>query len=144
MQDNVNSSHALKCGTSRSVLRNPASLEASSISRLRSPLLMLLTHTRRCISELLALTVRDVDFNERCLWTNIEKRRKAQRRKMFLNDITLAELRSYIKDHHLTNSDKLFKRCVRSYQRLPMRYAAKAGIDKYFTVTHSGTASSHT
>lgn len=96
--------------------------------------LMLLTHTGRRISELLTLTVRDVDFNERCLWTNIEKRRKAQRRKMFLNDMTLAELQAYIADHHLTNSDRLFRRSMRSYQRMPMRYAAKAGIDKYFTV----------
>lgn len=96
--------------------------------------LKLLTHTGRRISELLALTVRNVDFNERCLWMNIGKRRKAQRRKMFLNDITLEELRSYISKHHLTNSDRLFKRCKRSYQRLPMRYAAKSGIDKYFTV----------
>jgi integrase len=95
--------------------------------------LLLLARTGRRIGELLALTVRDIDFDGRFITTSIEKRKKAQRKKMFVDDATLGQLRAYIAKHHLANSDGKFLRCMRVYQRLPMRYAAKAGIDKYFT-----------
>jgi integrase/recombinase XerD len=95
--------------------------------------LLLLARTGRRIGELLALTVRDIDYDGRFITTSIEKRRKAQRRKMFVDDATLGQLRTYIAKHHLANSDRIFPRCMRVYQRLPMKYAAKAGIDKYFT-----------
>ena len=96
--------------------------------------LLLLAKTGRRIGELLNITARDIDFHDKCIWTDIEKRRTKQRRKMFVDDETLAELRRYISRHSLSNSEKLFQRCKRMYQRLPMRYAEKAGIDKYFSV----------
>ena len=109
-------------------------LEASAAASDEDHLfLLLLARTGRRIGELLELTVRDIDYDGRFITTSIEKRRKAQRRKMFVDDGTLEQLRAYIAEHHLANSDKVFPRCMRVYQRLPMRYAAKAGIDKYFT-----------
>jgi integrase/recombinase XerD len=108
-------------------------LDASICNNEDHLFLLLLVNTGRRISELLSLRAKDVDFVDRCLWTNIAKRRKPQRRKMFLDDATLLELRAYIVARSLTSSDLLFARCARSYQRLPARYAAMAGISKYFT-----------
>ena len=95
--------------------------------------MLLLAHTGRRISELLALRCRDIDYKERCIWTHIEKRRNKQRRKMFINDTICEQLSTYIEKNHCTSDDLLFKRSMRTYQRMPARYAALAGIDKYFT-----------
>lgn len=112
-------------------------LEASASADEDHLFLMLLTHTGRRISELLALTVRYVDFNERCVWTNIEKRRKAQRRKMFLSDVTLAELRSYIADHHLTNSiGKGFRHKTDTISNQSLQFGSLSLSRKYLAGTN--------
>ena len=95
--------------------------------------LLLLARTGRRIGEILGMTVRDIDSTEACIWTRIEKRRDRQRRKMFVDSDILSKLNGHVEAHVLSGNDLLFRRCMRVYQRVPMRYAAKAGIDKYFT-----------
>jgi integrase/recombinase XerD len=92
--------------------------------------LLLLARTGRRIGELLELRVKDIDPEEKCIWTKIEKRRDQQRRKMFIDNITLSALEKFAIHHNLKNDDKLFLKSKRYYQRLPEKYA-DAG--KYFT-----------
>lgn len=95
--------------------------------------LLLLARTGRRIGEILEMTASDIDFEGRCIWTNIEKRRDHQRRKMFVDNDTLSKLNGFVASHALVGNDKIFPRCRRSYQLLPMRYAAKVCPGKYFT-----------
>lgn len=65
--------------------------------------LRLLARTGRRIGEVKRITPRDVDSKNKCLWTHIEKKRKApagERRKIFLDDATLVLLQQYIAAVH--------------------------------------------
>lgn len=92
--------------------------------------LLLLARTGRRIGEIIELTVKDIDYQEKCIWTKIEKRRDQQRRKMFVDNIILLALKEFIELHKLNTNDKLFRRSKRYYQRLLIKYTVG---DKYFT-----------
>lgn len=92
--------------------------------------LLLLARTGRRIGEIIELTTKDIDEKEKCIWTKIEKRRDQQRRKMFVDDITLCALKEFITTQKLNSADKLFRKSKRYYQRLPIKYTTS---DKYFT-----------
>jgi integrase len=95
--------------------------------------LMLLAKTGRRLMEILKLTPRDIDYENKCIWTLIEKRRAPHKRKMFVDSDTLTALAAHVQEHNIGHDDKIFTRCVRMYQYLPDMYMKKAGIKKYVT-----------
>jgi integrase len=95
--------------------------------------LRLLVKTGRRFGEIRAITPKDIDFNNSCLWTNIEKKRKAERRQIFLDETSLILLRKYISRQGIGREERIFKKSDRTLKRLPERYARKAGVAKHVT-----------
>lgn len=96
--------------------------------------LRLLARTGRRIGEIKMITPRDVDIKNKCLWTHIEKKRKApaeERRKIFLDDTTLVLLQQYISRNRIGQDEKIIKASDATLKRWPQRFADKAGIDKF-------------
>jgi integrase len=97
--------------------------------------LLLLARTGRRLGEILGITPRDINFGDKILWTNIEKTRRAGSRGMaFLDEYTANLLRDFIGSKGLSRDERLFKRSVRTYQRLPLKYSKLAGLDIYISV----------
>lgn len=92
--------------------------------------LRLAVKTGRRLGELLALKPHDIDFETNRMWTNILKTRSSDSRNLTLLDPeTAALLREFISEMGIGDKDRIFRSSRRTYQRLPMRYARKAGLD---------------
>jgi integrase len=92
--------------------------------------LRLLAKTGRRLGEIRVITAGDVDPGAKCLWTGIEKKRRKERRKVFLDETSLVLLQQYIQDNHLKREDKIFTASEPTLKRWPARFAKKAGLDK--------------
>jgi integrase len=95
--------------------------------------LRLMVKTGRRFGEVRAITPKDVDFKNGCLWTSIEKKRKAERRQIFLDETSLILLRKLVSAENIGRDERIFKRSDRTLKRLPERYARKAGLAKHVT-----------
>jgi integrase/recombinase XerD len=111
-------------------------LDAAKLSSAEDWLfLMLLARTGRRLGEILAITPRDINYEEMILWTNIEKTRKPGARGMcFIDNKTAEALKDYIESKSIGKDERLFQRSRRTYQRMIMKYATEAGLDIYVSV----------
>lgn len=97
--------------------------------------LMLLARTGRRLGEILAITPRDINYEEMILWTNIEKTRRPGSRGMcFIDNKTAEALKDYIESRSIAKDERLFRKSRRTYQRMIMKYAKEAGLDIYVSV----------
>ena len=97
--------------------------------------LLLLARSGRRLGEILAITPRDINFDEKILWTNIEKTRRSGSRGMCFIDIkTATALKDYIESRLIDKDERLFRRSRRTYQRLIMKYVKESGLDIYVSV----------
>ena len=97
--------------------------------------LLLLARTGRRLGEILGIAPHDINFEERLLWTNIEKTRIPGLRGMcFIDDKTAAMLKKYIESRSIGKDVRLFPRSRRTYQRMLMKYVRMAGLDIYVSV----------
>ena len=92
--------------------------------------LRLLAKTGRRIGEILAITPADINFAKAEATTIIQKKRKSEKRVIFLDSDTCVLLSQYIQSRGLKKNDKIFNKTQRSYRNAVYRYAKKAGIDK--------------
>ena len=92
--------------------------------------LRLLSKTGRRIGEILAITPADINFAKAEATTIIQKKRKNEKRVIFLDSDTCVLLSQFIQSRDLKKNDKIFSKTERSYRNAVYRYAKKAGIDK--------------
>ena len=91
--------------------------------------LRLLAKTGRRLGEIRYITVGDINLKDRYIWTRIEKTRREERRKIFIDDTTVVLLQRYIRG--LGKDDRIFTMSLATMKRKPMQYARKAGLNKH-------------
>jgi len=114
----------------------PKILDAAELSNAEYWLfLLLLARTGRRLGKILAITPRDINYEEKILWTSLEKTRRPGARGMcFIDNKTAAALKDYIESSSLGKDERFFQKSRRTYQRMIMKYAKEAGLDIYVSV----------
>jgi len=96
-------------------------------------LVRLLLTTGRRIGEILAIKVGNVDFEDRIVVTDIEKRKREVVRPISIDEKTMLLIQKYVNSKKLSKRAKLLDLTVRHARRIVQDIAKKCGIEKWVT-----------